>query len=84
MKRVGHLGYRLRRLPRLRVGRLLRLVLAILRNSLSLMLEAMEAMPREAPRSDDLDVFPRLAANAAPAAICCFFFDFAGMVSLTR
>jgi hypothetical protein len=43
----------------------------------------LDAMLREAPRSDDLDLFPRLAANAAPAAICCFF-DFAGMDSVTR
>jgi len=42
----------------------------------------LDAIPREAPRNDDLEVFPRLAANAAPAAICCFF-DFAGMASLT-
>ena len=35
-------------------------------------------MPREAPLSDDLGRFPRLADNAAPAAICCFF-DFAGI-----
>jgi hypothetical protein len=28
--------------------------------------------------SDDFERFPRLAASAAPAAICCFF-DFAGI-----
>src|SRR3546814_168160 len=33
-------------------------------------------MPFEAPRRLDFDVLPRLAASAAPAAICCFF-DFA-------
>jgi hypothetical protein len=32
----------------------------------------------EAPRRDDLLLLPRLAARAAPAAICCFL-DFAGM-----
>ena len=32
----------------------------------------------EAPRREDLRTRPRLAANAAPAAICCFF-DFAGI-----
>jgi hypothetical protein len=37
-----------------------------------------DAMPRDAPRKRDLDVFPRFAASAAPAAICCFF-DFAGI-----
>jgi hypothetical protein len=36
------------------------------------------SMDREAPLRLDLLVSPRLAANAAPAAICCFF-DFAGM-----
>jgi hypothetical protein len=30
-------------------------------------------MPLDAPRSDDFDRLPRLAASAAPAAICCFF-----------
>jgi hypothetical protein len=33
---------------------------------------------RDGPFSDDLERFPRLAASAAPAAICCFF-DFAGI-----
>jgi hypothetical protein len=32
----------------------------------------------DAPFKLDLDFSPRLAANAAPAAICCFF-DFAGI-----
>src|SRR5262245_31698072 len=36
----------------------------------------------EAPRNDALDFFPRLAAKAAPAAICCFL-DFAGMSLIT-
>jgi hypothetical protein len=35
-------------------------------------------MLRDAPLSDDFERFPRLAARAAPAAICCFF-DFAGI-----
>jgi hypothetical protein len=41
-----------------------------------------DAMLLEAPRSDDFGRLPRLAAKAAPAAICCFF-DFAGMVLIT-
>jgi hypothetical protein len=36
------------------------------------------AIPRDAPRSDEVDRLPRFADNAAPAAICCFL-DFAGM-----
>jgi hypothetical protein len=36
----------------------------------------------EAPLREDLLLFPRLAARAAPAAICCFF-DFAGIGKLT-
>ena len=64
--------------PRLaRLGRDLRLVFAIFRNSPSLM---EEAMPREAPRSELLERLPRFAARAAPAAICCFL-DFAGMIT---
>ena len=35
-------------------------------------------MPFDAPLSDDFFVSPRFAANAAPAAICCFL-DFAGI-----
>src|SRR2546429_3934170 len=35
--------------------------------------------PRDAPYNNYLDLFPRLAAKAAPAAFCCFF-DFAGIV----
>jgi len=37
----------------------------------------------DAPRSDDFERFPRLAASAAPAAICCFF-DFAGITKMFR
>jgi hypothetical protein len=59
----------------LRVGLPLRFVFAILRNSLSLI---ERAMLRDAPLRDDFERFPRLAASAAPAAICCFF-DFAGI-----
>jgi len=40
-------------------------------------------MPLDAPRSDDFDRLPRLAASAAPAAICCFF-DFAGITKIFR
>jgi hypothetical protein len=58
-----------------RVGRLLRLALAIRSSSGSLI---DFTICREAPLSCDLGLSPRLAANAAPAAICCFF-DFAGM-----
>jgi hypothetical protein len=36
------------------------------------------AILRDGPFSDDFERFPRLAASAAPAAICCFF-DFAGI-----
>jgi hypothetical protein len=53
----------------------LRLVLAILRSSF-LVIDLY--IPREAPLSEDLECWPRLAASAAPAAICCFF-DFAGI-----
>jgi hypothetical protein len=58
-----------------RVGRILRLALAI-RSSSGSLIEF--TICREAPLSCDLALSPRLAANAAPAAICCFF-DFAGM-----
>ena len=61
---------------RLRVGLPLRFVFAILRSS-ALLIDLY--IPREAPLSDDLDRLPRLAARAAPAAICCFF-DFAGIL----
>src|SRR5206468_5814323 len=35
-------------------------------------------IPLEAPLRDDFERLPRLAARAAPAAICCFL-DFAGI-----
>jgi hypothetical protein len=37
----------------------------------------------DARRSDDFDRLPRLAASAAPAAICCFF-DLAGITKMFR
>ena len=52
-----------------------RLVLAILRSS-ALLIDLY--MPLDAPLSEDFLRWPLLAANAAPAAICCFF-DFAGI-----
>src|SRR5436309_1826883 len=63
-----------------RVGRFLRLVLATLRSSFRLI---DLYMPLDAPRRDDFDRLPRLAASAAPAAICCFF-DFAGITKRFR
>jgi hypothetical protein len=57
------------------VGFPLRLVLAILRSS-ALLIDLY--IPLEAPLSEETLRFPRLAASAAPAAICCFF-DFAGI-----
>src|SRR6266571_4890049 len=57
------------------VGLPLRLVLAILRSS-CLLIDLY--IPRESPSSDEGERSPRLAASAAPAAICCFF-DFAGI-----
>jgi len=65
---------------RFRVGNFLRLVLATLRSSFRLI---DLYMLLDAPRSDDFDFFPRLAASAAPAAICCFF-DFAGITKIFR
>ena len=65
---------------RFRVGKFLRLVLATLRSSFRLI---DLYMLLDAPRSDDFDRFPRLAASAAPAAICCFF-DFAGITKILR
>ena len=65
---------------RFRVGNFLRLVLATLRSSFRLI---DLYMLFDAPRSDDFDLFPRLAASAAPAAICCFF-DFAGITKMFR
>jgi hypothetical protein len=58
-----------------RVGFPFRFVFAILRSSLSL-IEL--AILRDAPFNEDFERLPRLAASAAPAAICCFF-DFAGI-----
>jgi hypothetical protein len=63
------------RLFRFLVGFPLRLVLAILRSSF-LLIDLY--IPLEAPFRDDFERFPRFAASAAPAAICCFF-DFAGI-----
>ena len=60
---------------RLRVGLPLRFVLAMRRSS-ALLIELY--MLREAPLSDFFERWPRLAASAAPAAICCFL-DFAGI-----
>jgi hypothetical protein len=57
------------------VGLPLRLVFAMRRNS-ALLIDLY--IPRDAPLSDFLERFPRFAASAAPAAICCFF-DFAGI-----
>src|SRR4029453_11320256 len=59
------------------VGLPCRLVLAILRSS-ALLIDSY--MPLDAPRREDFLPLPLLAANAAPAAICCFF-DFAGIKS---
>jgi hypothetical protein len=56
-------------------GKVLRFVFARSRSFFSLM---EFAMLREAPLSDPLEVSPRFAESAAPAAICCFF-DFAGI-----
>ena len=57
------------------VGLPFRLVLAILRSS-ALLIDSY--MPLDAPLREDFLPSPLLAANAAPAAICCFF-DFAGI-----
>src|SRR5438270_7065582 len=57
-------------------GRFFRFVLA---NSLSCFLLIDFAICLEAPLSFDFFISPRLAARAAPAAICCFF-DFAGIL----
>ena len=59
------------------VGSFLRLVLA---KSLSCFSDMDSAICFDAPLRLDLLVSPRLAANAAPAAICCFL-DFAGILS---
>ena len=58
------------------LGRFFRLVLA---NSLSCFLLIDLAICLEAPLREDFFISPRLAARAAPAAICCFF-DFAGIL----
>ena len=65
---------------RFRVGRFLRLVLATFRSSFRLI---DLYMLLDAPRRDAFDRFPRLAASAAPAAICCFF-DLAGIARMFR
>ena len=65
---------------RFRVGKFLRLVLATFRSSFRLI---DLYMLLDAPRRDAFDRFPRLAASAAPAAICCFF-DFAGITRIFR
>jgi hypothetical protein len=57
------------------VGLPFRLVFAILRSS-ALLIDSY--MPLDAPLREDFLPSPLLAANAAPAAICCFF-DFAGI-----
>jgi len=62
------------------VGNLLRLVLAILRSSFRL-IDLYVSL--DAPRRDDFERLPRLAASGAPAAICCFF-DLAGIARLFR
>ena len=58
------------------VGSLLRLVFA---KSLSCFSDIDSAIFFDAPLRLDLSRSPRVAANAAPAAICCFF-DFAGIL----
>jgi hypothetical protein len=57
------------------VGSFLRFVLA---NSLSCLADMDSAIFLDAPFRLDFPRSPRFAANAAPAAICCFF-DFAGI-----
>src|SRR4030081_380717 len=63
-------------LDRFFFGRFFRLVLA---KSLSCFLLIDLAICLDAPLSEDFFISPRLAARAAPAAICCFF-DFAGIL----
>src|SRR5262249_33179637 len=66
------------RIPPLRLrGRPFRLVRANSRSCRSLMLSTIS---RDAPLRLCFERSPRLAASAAPAAICCFF-DLAGMAS---
>jgi len=62
------------------VGFPMRFVLAIRRSSA---LSMDWYIPLEAPRSDLFERLPRLAASAAPAAICCFL-DFAGIAKVFR
>jgi hypothetical protein len=62
------------------VGNFLRLAFAILRSS-ALLIDLY--IPLDAPLSDFFERLPRLAASAAPAAICCFF-DFAGITKIFR
>jgi hypothetical protein len=57
-------------------GTFLRLVLA---KSLSCFSDMDFSICFEAPLRLDFGRFPRFAANAAPAAICCFF-DLAGIL----
>ena len=57
-------------------GNFFRLVLAKSRSCFSLI---DFAICFDGPLSDAFDRFPRLAANAAPAAICCFL-DLAGII----
>lgn len=59
-----------------RVGSFLRFACAIFSSSFVL-IEL--AMLFDAPRSELFGFFPRFAASAAPAAICCFL-DFAGIL----
>jgi hypothetical protein len=62
------------------VGLPFRLVFAILRSS-ALLIDLY--MPLDAPLREDFLRLPLMAANAAPAAICCFF-DFAGIQFSSR
>jgi hypothetical protein len=71
----GRTQLKAQRLFRFLVGSFLRLVLAILRSS-ALLIDLY--IPLDAPLSDFFGRLPRLAASAAPAAICCFL-DFAGI-----
>src|SRR3954469_25103989 len=61
------------------VGSFLRLVFAKSRSCFSLI---DFAICLEAPLSEDFERSPRFAANAAPAAFCCFF-DLAGILKTT-
>lgn len=61
-----------------RVGSFFRFALAIFSSSFVLI---DFAMLFDAPRSELFDFLPRLAASAAPAAICCFL-DFAGILKV--